>query len=127
MDRIKIEAYSKYGIDVWQEPACVMDFTHIHTDVEWNFVIKGALNYFFAGRFLTLPERQLAVFWGGIPHRLLSVTPPADCIVLHLPIAWFSKWKLSGDFLRRLLGGEFFIDGETDLAVNKEFSAQEAA
>lgn len=114
-DKVVFETVgSKPGLHVWQRPASIMSRSHIHTDIEWNFVTKGAMHYFFAGRFLTLHERQLAIFWGGMPHRLLSVTQPADCIILTLPISWFFQWHLPGAFSRRLLAGEFFCDRDAD-------------
>ncbi|MBA4386692.1 MAG: hypothetical protein C0404_01855 [Verrucomicrobia bacterium] len=113
-DRVQFQTVGKRpGLHVWESPAKVMSHSHIHTDIEWNFITSGAMHYFFAGRFLTLHERQLAVFWGGMPHRLISTTPPANCIIVTIPIAWFYQWHLPETFSRNLLAGEFYCDTKT--------------
>ena len=120
-DRVVFETVGgKPGLYVWQGSPAAMTSSHIHADLEWNFVTKGAMHYFFAGRFITLREHQLAIFWGGTPHRLLRVEPATNCLFASIPIAWFFQWKIPGVFSRQLLAGEFFCDRETSPADDRK-------
>src|SRR5208283_3218372 len=42
---------------------------HMHSQIEINFVLKGAMTYWFEGRTMTLTSGRLAIFWGMIPHQ----------------------------------------------------------
>ena len=113
-DRVIFETVGgKPGLHVWPGAPAAMTSSHMHTDLEWNFITKGAFHYFFAGRLITLRENQLAIFWGGMPHRLLRVDPSTTCLFANVPIALFFQWELPGVFSRRLLAGEFFCALET--------------
>ena len=62
---------------------------HMHSQVEVNFVLKGAMTYWFDGRSVTLTARRLAVFWGMIPHQTTQVEPHSRFVVVYLPISVF--------------------------------------
>ncbi len=62
---------------------------HMHSQVELNFVLEGAMTYWFDGRELTLSEGRLALFWGMIPHQVVTCAQHTRFIVLYVPMAVF--------------------------------------
>jgi AraC-like DNA-binding protein len=84
-----------------------MSRAHTHTDVELNLVLSGTMRYFMAGQTVAISAGQLAVFWAGIPHDLVEVTPETECVWVVVPIAWFLQWRLPGAFTQELLSGTF--------------------
>ncbi len=91
----------------WRAAPRVMPAPHSHTDVELNLPLDATLRYFFGGRFWELPPGRLAVFWGGIPHRLTGVEPDgALYLCMTIPLGWFLSWDLDRALVERLLGGE---------------------
>lgn len=90
----------------WRATPNIMPAAHTHTDLEFNLPVGGDLEYFFAGRFLRVPAGHFAVFWAGVPHRLMARTA-SEYLCLTLPLAWFLAWRIGGGTLAaRLLGGE---------------------
>jgi hypothetical protein len=63
------------GFGAWRAVPGVMPLAHTHTDIELNFLLGGGARYFLAGRFHELAPGRLAVFWAGMPHRLVQVLP----------------------------------------------------
>jgi len=62
---------------------------HMHSQIEINFVLKGSMTYWFDGRKVALTRRQLAVFWGMVPHQTTEVEAQTRFIVIYVPIAIF--------------------------------------
>jgi len=62
---------------------------HMHSQVELNFVLKGAMTYWFDGRMVRLDAGRFAIFWGMIPHQTTEVEAHARFIVIYVPIATF--------------------------------------
>lgn len=88
----------------------VMSRPHTHLDIELNFLLRGSMRYFIAGRFQTVPPQRLAVFWAGIPHQVVNVEAGTEFILAGVPLAWFIQWQLGESFMRRLLRGEFLME-----------------
>jgi AraC-like DNA-binding protein len=87
-----------------------MQRAHTHADVEINIPMHGGpLRYLHAGRIVEVSAGKLALFWGGIPHQLLS--PPGDCegIWITLPLPWVLQWEIPEPFTQRLLSGDFLL------------------
>jgi AraC-like DNA-binding protein len=99
-------ADSSFGFRVWREPIVASHETHAHVDVEGNFLIRGTARYLLAGRYQPLVPGRLAIFWGGIPHRLLDLSPDAEMAWLTVPIAWFMDWNPGERLVNRLLSGD---------------------
>jgi AraC family transcriptional regulator, melibiose operon regulatory protein len=60
---------------------------HMHSQVELNFVLSGSMTYWFDGRELTLTEGRLALFWGMIPHQVVSRAEKTTFVVLYVPMS----------------------------------------
>ena len=95
------------GFSIWHGVTSPMSRPHSHSDIEINFSLENALDYFLSGRFQSVQPQQLAVFWAGAPHQLQS--PPTETIWITLPLSWFLQWSLDDDFTRRLLDGELLV------------------
>jgi len=62
---------------------------HMHSQVELNFVLDGAMTYWFDGRRLTVSQGQLALFWGMIPHQVVDIAEPTRFVCLYIPMSVF--------------------------------------
>ena len=62
---------------------------HMHSQVELNLVLEGAMTYWFDGRAITVSAGRLALFWGMIPHQVTDVIAPTRFICLYVPMAAF--------------------------------------
>ncbi len=103
-DRLPVE-HATMSFRAWHSAPNVMPRAHTHTDLEFNLPIGGDLEYFFAGRFLRVPDGHFAVFWAGVPHRLIARDAGAEYLCMTLPLGWFLSWRIGGDFVGRLLSG----------------------
>jgi AraC family transcriptional regulator, melibiose operon regulatory protein len=66
-----------------------MSGPHMHSQVELNLVLSGHMTYWFDGRELTLDEGRLALFWGMIPHHVVSCAEGTTFVVLYVPMSAF--------------------------------------
>ncbi|NJO36983.1 MAG: helix-turn-helix domain-containing protein [Rhizobiales bacterium] len=71
-------------LDVQRMPA-----PHMHSQIEMNFLLKGAMTYWFDGRQLTVSAGQLALFWGMIPHQVTNRDAPTQFVCLYVPMSVF--------------------------------------
>jgi AraC family transcriptional regulator, melibiose operon regulatory protein len=110
------------GFNAWRGRPRAMGGTHSHTDLEWNYLSKGSMRYFLAGRFRTIPAGRLAVFWAGAPHQLTEVEASCECLWVTVPLAWFLDWGLAPAAVERLLRGELLVepDGSAGAAAAEE-------
>ena len=84
---------------------------HAHADVEINIPMHGGpLRYLHAGRIAKVPVGKIALFWGGIPHQLLSPVSGCEGIWITLPLPWVLQWEIPEPFTQRLLSGDFLLD-----------------
>lgn len=95
-----------------------MGRAHTHADVEINIPLRGGpLRYLHAGRVVEVPAGELALFWGGIPHQLLSTASGCEGILITLPLPWVLQWEMPGPLTQRLLSGDLLSEksgpGET--------------
>lgn len=112
-----------HGFQVWQGPARVMGASHIHSDIEINFVIQGGVDYFMDGRFYEIRENDLAVIWAGMPHSLRRNLDDARMMWVVVPMAWFLQWQLDEAFTGALLQGQMMILRNQD-AFRREMMAR---
>ena len=109
--------FSEMPFAAWRAAPRVMAGPHVHTDIELNLLIAGGVTYFHAGRFYTVPAGRLAVFWAGMPHRLIAVEPGSEYFCMTLPLAWFLGWNLGGSLPSRLLTGELIQETSPESAA----------
>jgi AraC-like DNA-binding protein len=95
------------GFNVWRGTPRRMERSHMHSDIECNFLLSGSLNYFAAGNFHSVESGEFTVFWAGMPHEIVRVAPESEIIWAVLPLTWFLQWQLPTPFTNRLLKGEF--------------------
>ena len=76
---------------------------HMHSQIEFNFVLEGRMTYWFDGRELVVSAGRLAIFWGMLPHQVTEVETPTQFVCLYVPISVF----LGLPTLSRLRGAIF--------------------
>ncbi len=76
---------------------------HVHAEIELNLLLSGRMRYLFAGRVFALDPAEIAVFWAGLPHTIVTVDEPGELLWITVPIATVMGWGLS---LTRLLRGD---------------------
>ena len=62
---------------------------HMHSQIEMNLVLDGAMTYWFDGRAVTVSAGRLVLFWGMIPHQVTDVAEPTRFVCLYVPMAVF--------------------------------------
>jgi AraC-like DNA-binding protein len=89
-----------------------MPAAHTHPDIELNLVSHGTANYLLGGRLASIEPSHLGLFWGGVPHQLLSSpksntsSPPPGGVWITLPLRWLLAWNLPNDLPSRLMAGQ---------------------
>ena len=58
---------------------------HMHSQIEFNFVLEGAMTYWFDGRLLTVSAGRLAFFWGMMPHQVTYAPPGTRFVCFYVP------------------------------------------
>lgn len=64
-------AFGRFGIRTFAPQ--IMPEPHWHGHIELNFCAGGALVYAVDGETVRVPADQTAVFWAGVPHRLIAI------------------------------------------------------
>ena len=99
---------------LWRQKLSCMPRPHTHTDVEINIPLKsGPLRYLHSGRIVEVQAGNLAIFWAGIPHQLLSLGVGCEGIWITLPLPWVLQWEIPSPFPQRLLSGEFLLENSS--------------
>ena len=62
---------------------------HMHSQIEINFPLEGAMTYRFDGRELTVSAGRLVLFWGMIPHQVVDIAEGTRFVCLYVPMAVF--------------------------------------
>ncbi|GLS88605.1 AraC family transcriptional regulator [Cypionkella aquatica] len=62
---------------------------HMHSQIELNFVLEGEMTYWFDGRELTVDAGRLCLFWGMVPHQVISRADPTWFVCLYVPMSVF--------------------------------------
>ena len=62
---------------------------HMHSQIELNFVLEGAMTYWFDGRELTVDAGRLCLFWGMVPHQVIEVQHATRFVCLYVPMSVF--------------------------------------
>ncbi|UWQ17229.1 helix-turn-helix domain-containing protein [Jannaschia sp. M317] len=86
------------------EPA-IMETSHWHAQIEINYVVKGAVRYVMNDGQFDLGNGDVAVFWGGQPHRITDIDHGTLLEAIHLPLLQFFRLRLPDDMRTRLMHG----------------------
>lgn len=105
------------GFRVWQAQPGAMDGFHAHADIEVNHVLAGGMRYFLAGAFHDVAAGDLVAFWGGLPHRLVSVQPGTRGIWMTVPLGWFLADAACRPLVDLLLAGRLLRDARPEDAA----------
>ncbi|MEU7905811.1 helix-turn-helix domain-containing protein [Actinoplanes sp. NPDC049118] len=95
----------EFGLACWEGAPAPMSRAHRHQDIEINVVVEGSMTYLFGGRYLELGPGTTTLFWGAIPHQLVTAAAGAYVRWLTLPMATVSTWGLDQALLGRSLRG----------------------
>jgi AraC-like DNA-binding protein len=79
---------------------------HQHTEIEFNWVARGAMTYRFGARDLHVRVGEWTLFWGATPHTLSHVDVDAECVWVTLPLADFLRLALPDHLTHFVLHGE---------------------
>ncbi|MDX2140088.1 MAG: helix-turn-helix domain-containing protein [Chloroflexota bacterium] len=99
-----------FGCASWYGQFMSMDRTHQHHEIELNWIETGALTYFIAGTEVTIPARQLALFWGSIPHRVIGSEGITLSYWMTIPLGTFLQWTQSTALWQDALKGSIVFD-----------------
>ncbi len=69
-------AIGRFGMRIF-EPQ-LMPVPHWHGHVECNLITGGSMTYVIEDQEIEIPAGRLVVFWAGIPHQLVRLTPTGD-------------------------------------------------
>jgi AraC-like DNA-binding protein/quercetin dioxygenase-like cupin family protein len=105
----------------WRGEPSVMAQSHVHTDVEVNYVESGAITYFAGGQMHTVHPGEVAVFWAGMPHELTLVEAGTVMVWVVVPLAWFIQWRFPLKFEQALLRGDFLHRRDEDSEQHDAF------
>jgi AraC-like DNA-binding protein len=101
------KAIGRFGIRLFAPVA--MDAPHRHGHIEANFLTGASMTYDVDGTEIEVGPDRLVMFWAGIPHQLMRVTPLGDGPVrlanIYLPVDSFLFMPHISRFQVALLGG----------------------
>lgn len=100
-----------------------MAVSHLHADIEINFVEAGEVEYFIGGRFEVMESGSLHFFWAGIPHAVTRVAPASAMQWVVIPLAWFLQWDVDSGLADDLLQGRIW-DVKQPSALQRGLLAQ---
>lgn len=98
--------HDQFGWQVWKDEVVVMNEPHQHSEIELNFIARGAIYYLLNGRKVWLKAGNWMVFWGALPHRLVEAELRAECLWVTLPLSDFLRFNLPESLTRPVLHGE---------------------
>lgn len=94
-----------------EEPG-IMPHAHWHAQAEVNYVFRGAVEYEMGGRRVRLEAGDVALFWGGLPHRVVDTGEDTYFHAVHLPLTHFFRLRLAPDLQARLMRGATLATAE---------------
>lgn len=114
-------AFRPYGLtcELWKPR--LMEKPDRHNEIEINYFTEGSITYLFRGAKTTIPKNSLALFWGLVPHQILSYEDSAPYYVCTIPLTQFLEWNLPGFFVDRVLKGEVLIENSGEKSIYDEF------
>lgn len=83
-----------------------MDCPHQHLEIEIFFMEDGNFTRKFGNKVEEYTKKECAVFWGCIPHQLLSITPPGKGFIAYIPLSLLCRLELPQEFVHLILSGK---------------------
>jgi AraC family transcriptional regulator, melibiose operon regulatory protein len=103
-----VEVFSDHRFCAGQSTTVyAMSGPHMHSQVELNFILTGEMTYWFDGREFTLGAGRLALFWGMIPHQVISCAEGTTFVVLYVPMSVFIELPSLSRLREAIFGGAF--------------------
>ncbi len=102
--------FEPYGLTCEQWQTNIMPRFDRHNEIELNYSPDNSITYFFRNQKITIPPRQLAIFWGLVPHRVIEFDKVSSYYVCTIPLSLFLNWGLPNTFVSQVLGGDVLID-----------------
>ncbi|MCT8162149.1 helix-turn-helix domain-containing protein [Pseudoruegeria sp. SHC-113] len=87
----------------------IMQSQHWHAQIEINYARRGSVFYEMHGFPMEIPEGHMAVFWGGLPHRLSDCAADGEMEAIHLPLLQFFRLRLPDSLREALMRGGALI------------------
>lgn len=82
---------------------------HMHSQIEINFLLEGAMTYRFDGEMITAREGELVLFWGMLPHQVCAVEEPTRFVCLYVPFSQFLDMPGLDQLRRAILRGGVIV------------------
>lgn len=92
----------------------LMRAAHWHAQVEVNFIVQGWAHYAMSGYEVRFAAGDLALFWGGQPHRLDDASDDLVYAGAHLPLVHFFRLRLPQDMQAGLMQGATLLTRSSD-------------
>lgn len=92
-----------------------------HNEIELNYFPEGTMTYSLRDQKVTVPACRLAVFWGLVPHQIISYEGITSYYVCTIPLSQFIRWQLATSFVNRLLKGELLVEPSERFASYDHF------
>lgn len=107
-----VDVTPEIGLRAWSGPTHNMSSAHRHHDLEFNYVIRGAMTYLIGGEVATIPEGRLGVMWAALPHQTIQVDDRTRVFWICVPLTRALLWGLPEPFTRELLSRGLIVDSE---------------
>lgn len=100
----------------------LMRTSHWHAQVEVNYIVQGWAHYRMSSHQARFNAGDLALFWGGLPHRLDDASDDLVYAGGHLPLVHFFRLRLPQDLESRLMQGATLVTHATDASDALNFA-----
>lgn len=100
----------------------LMRAPHWHAQVEVNYIVRGWAHYEMSGHGVRFNQGDLALFWGGLPHRLDDASDDLIYAGGHLPLVHFFRLRLPQGVQSRLMQGATLVTSDTDASDPVNFA-----
>jgi len=92
------------------------DVLHRHNEVELTFfLVKRPVLYLIGGQMLRIHPEDTLLFWGALPHQLISIEKENLQYWLTIPPENFIQWDIPKEMINRILEGEILVETDPTL------------
>lgn len=112
------ETRSVFGFAGGYRAPEIMQHSHLHQEVEINFITAGAITYLMGGKMVDVTAREFVIFWAAVPHRVIRMSEGTLFHWFTVPLSWLLQWGIPESFMIELLRGGLFshtLPGDADL------------
>ena len=113
--------FKPYGLtcELWMPD--LMKKPDRHNKIEINFFTSGSITYLFQGSKITVPAKNLSLFWGLVPHQIIGFSGSSPYYVCPIPLTLFLEWKLPAVFIDKILKGEVIQENSGEHSNHDEY------